>query len=544
MAFNTYGKFQNDESGIFLKPDQYHCFMEREGKMRHIKQKVLVLGFTAFIVLAFNSCSPLFWIKKYRSMPDIDDQPAWNYQERRTINDKNFDLEGYYRKQYGKRNSPKFEARPVRIKESQLIERKDADDAVRANYDRSEAGEKLTFFHLSDVQLRDEQVRLYDKEISQLADYLVPTFERVPLLETFDGAIYYAAIQTINATVKPHSPNDPGRPQFMIHTGDAIDAGVVNELYEFLYITNEIEIPWFNAIGNHDVGTFGNIKPKMIFVNDPFVEFMTMHSKFNFINIHHGTYEFYPFVNISPTNTDRDPTSLGGPLFSHYNGYDRLKYSPRQINEENFFCRDCPGYYAIEVKPEDKAKHDPAIQMIVLDTGFRFGAKGSIDETQFKWLNDELERARDKIVLVFGHHNLRGIDGGEQLKALFSRYPSVVAYFCGHTHEHKINYHAGDQNHFGFWEVITGAVFAYPQQSSLVRLRYEKGLGWLDIYAFNHTIQPQYKDAQGTVQPSPLYKHAELGFKGALNDMPAKVKNRIDAHREERFATLKFPYPR
>jgi 3',5'-cyclic AMP phosphodiesterase CpdA len=76
----------------------------------------------------------------------------------------------------------------------------------------------------------------------------------------------------------------------MIHTGDSVDAGVVTELYEFLAISNEVQLPWYNVLGNHDSGVFGNIEQDMIFVNNPFVDFMALHSKFNIINMHHSAY--------------------------------------------------------------------------------------------------------------------------------------------------------------------------------------------------------------------------------------------------------------
>jgi len=512
---------------------------------KHFKREVSAICVAVFLLVTINACSPVFWVKKYRDMPDVGDVKTLELKDRVTIREKNFDLEKYYQNHYGKRKNKKFSARPIEVDVTRFVTWHDADTAVVPTSDLSHSGVKLTFIHLSDVQLRDEQVRLYGKETSKLADYIIPSFEHGPLQEVFDGPAYYALIQTINATAMVETLSYPLKPTFMIHTGDAVDAGVVNELYEFLYINNEINIPWYNAIGNHDVGTFGNIEPKMIYVNDPFVEFMTMHSKFNFINLHHSTYEHYPFVNVSPKNTDVEPTVLQDPPFlSKYNGFDKLNYSNEDIRKNEMICNGCPGYYSIEVKPKDESTKDPAIQMIVLDTGFNFGAYGNINQPQLDWLQSEIKKSNSKITLIFGHHNLKTIRNGEVLEELFAAHPSVVAYFCGHTHEHDINYHAGQENAFGFWEVITGATFAYPMQGSLVRVKSEAGVGFVEIYAFEHTIQEAYRDKNQIDQISKLYEHAHLAYLGAVADISATKKEKIDRNLKDRYARLKFPYPK
>lgn len=510
----------------------------------NLKRGALALFVTAFLLVSTSGCSPVFWVKKYRDMPDVGPLETLDLNDRVTITEKNFDLEKYYQNHYRKNKKNKFFARPIEIDETKVVTWNDADRAVKPSSEFSHPGVKLTFIHLSDVQLRDEQVRLYGSETSKLADYIIPSFEHGPLQEVFDGPAYYALIQTINATVNDDSLSGALKPTFMIHTGDAVDAGVVNELYEFLYITNEINIPWYNTIGNHDVGTFGNIEPKLIYVNDPFVEFMTMHSKFNFINLHHSTYEHYPFVNVSPRNTDVEPTTLQEPPFlSKYNGFDKLNYTSDEISDEGVICKDCPGYYSIEVKPDDESTKDQAIQMIVLDTGLNLGAYGNINQTQLDWMQSEIENAGSKIILIFGHHNLKTIRNGKVLRTLFAANPSVVAYFCGHTHEYDINYHPGEGNAFGFWEIITGATFAYPMQGSLVRVKSEAGIGFLEIFAFEHTIQETYLDQNQIASESELYKHAQLAYRGAVADISAKKKEKIDRNLKDRYARLKFPYP-
>lgn len=491
-------------------------------------------------------CGPKFWIQKYSDMSDISAQPAWNFMERRTIAEKNANIDKFYRDHYRDQDIAKFKADPIVVDSGKFTERREADDAITPNPDRSGSGTKLTFFHLSDVQLRDEQVRLYDKQTSEMADHVITSFERSARQEVFDGAMYFAMVQTMNATIGSMAADGAGKPAFMIHTGDAVDAGAVTELYEFLAISNEIMLPWYNVLGNHDSGVFGNIEQDMIFVNNPFVDFMALHSKFNIINMHHSAYEDdnFHFVYFSPTNTGSDYTlRASNQFYSKFNGFDRNQYSPDEIRTTQI-CWKCPGYYSIEVKGQDTAAKDPAIQMIVLDTGFRFGASGKLEDPQLKWLKEELERSKNKIILVFGHHDIASITNSGELKKLFLASPTLVAYFCGHTHKPKIKYHAGEEGRFGFWEIVAGALIEYPQQGSLVRVKYENGVGVIEVYAFNSSIQSTYKDRNDMSQPSELYEQVRLSRVGAVEDISPWKKQQIDAGMADRYARLKFPYPK
>ena len=196
------------------------------------------------------------------------------------------------------------------------------------------------------------------------------------------------------------------------------------------------------------------------------------------------------------------------------------------------------------MKEENSATKDPAIQMIVLDTGFRFGSNGKLEDRQLKWLKEELERSKKKIILVFGHHDIASITNSGELKKLFMASPTVVAYFCGHTHKPRINYHTGQEGRFGFWEIVAGALIEYPQQGSLVRVKYENGVGIIEVYAFDSAIQSTYRDLNDINQPSELYKQVLLSREGAAGDVPPWEKRRIDARKEDRFARLKFAYPK
>ncbi|HEX8206967.1 MAG TPA: hypothetical protein VF587_12980 [Solirubrobacteraceae bacterium] len=146
-------------------------------------------------------------------------------------------------------------------------------------------------------------------------------------------------------------------------------------------------------------------------------------------------------------------------------------------------------------------------------------SNGNIDDPQFKWLERELEAASaaDKLVVVYGHHPVRSLTAsipdeaaapcsgaydaalkyggqvdehghdvnpgcdldprdsqplhlGEDLRDLLLKYPHVIAYVAGHTHENKVLPFAAPSGGTGFWEVNTSAEIDYPQQQRLVEV--------------------------------------------------------------------------
>ena len=178
-------------------------------------------------------------------------------------------------------------------------------------------------------------------------------------------------------------------------------------------------------------------------------------------------------------------------------------------------------YYAWDPKP--------GTRFIALDTVSEGGlagvtSEGNIDDPQFRWLEGELKRAtaQDKLVVVYGHHPVRSLSSnipdenaspcsgryssesntysgakdssgthdvnpgcdldprdsqplhnGADFARLLSRYPHVVAYVAGHTHENKLlpcGQAAGCTSGGSWWEVNTSAVADWPQQHRLIEV--------------------------------------------------------------------------
>jgi 3',5'-cyclic AMP phosphodiesterase CpdA len=83
----------------------------------------------------------------------------------------------------------------------------------------------------------------------------------------------------------------------------------------------------------------------------------------------------------------------------------------------------------------------------LLNANKRFqSSNGAISEEQLQWLENELAEsdANKELVIVFGHVGLHPDSSDwtttmwnyDEVIACFNRHPSVVAYLCGHAHNH------------------------------------------------------------------------------------------------------------
>ncbi|HEX5997740.1 MAG TPA: TIGR03767 family metallophosphoesterase [Jiangellales bacterium] len=140
------------------------------------------------------------------------------------------------------------------------------------------------------------------------------------------------------------------------------------------------------------------------------------------------------------------------------------------------------------------------VRGVVLDTvNSAGGPNGSIDPTQYAWLEEQLQAASsrwlspsgevltrpgraNKYVAIFSHHTIGTMDnvpagsdriGGGQVRELLLRYPNVILWINGHTHRNQILPHArpaGAAVGGGFWEVNTAAHIDWPEQSRIIEL--------------------------------------------------------------------------
>jgi hypothetical protein len=109
---------------------------------------------------------------------------------------------------------------------------------------------QLRFAWYSDVQLRQRDVKLFSRTASQALDRVQNSFEGDPVQEEYGWAVYLSHLLALNNYQRSlHDSNATQAAkepllQFYIHTGDAIDAGTIEELYRFVYLSNQLDFPW------------------------------------------------------------------------------------------------------------------------------------------------------------------------------------------------------------------------------------------------------------------------------------------------------------
>ena len=147
----------------------------------------------------------------------------------------------------------------------------------------------------------------------------------------------------------------------------------------------------------------------------------------------------------------------------------------------------------------------PGLRYIVLDTVSEGGvigdsASGNLDDPQFRWLEGTLKKAerRDELIVAFGHHATGSLTAvttdeqappctatdehghdtnpgcdrdprqstplhdGEDLEELYHRFPNLIAYVAGHSHENDVQPFKDDDGSGDFWEIKTPAVVDWP----------------------------------------------------------------------------------
>lgn len=138
---------------------------------------------------------------------------------------------------------------------------------------------------------------------------------------------------------------------------------------------------------------------------------------------------------------------------------------------------------------------------ISIDTTYRSGHyEGSLGTEQLRWLERTLAShsarhydadgrlvrnsgADDAHILVFSHHHSPSMTrrpdaarseekrhDGEEVIALLSRFPNVVAWINGHSHINHITPHAHPTAARSFWEVNTASHVDYPQHARIIEL--------------------------------------------------------------------------
>lgn len=189
------------------------------------------------------------------------------------------------------------------------------------------------------------------------------------------------------------------------------------------------------------------------------------------------------------------------------------------------------------------------LRLLVLDTTNPAGMyEGSLDVTQFEWLQHQLESTsrENKLTVVVSHHpretmvNPRTVSGesrrvlGDEVDGLLQQFPLVIAWISGHLHRHRIVPRISSNG--GYWEITTASITDWPSQARLIEV--------LDNADGTLSIVTTCIDHDAPVAPRGLEHLASWHRELALNDPESVQGKRAVGEAHDRNAVLHVRDPR
>jgi 3',5'-cyclic AMP phosphodiesterase CpdA len=376
-----------------------------------------------------------------------------------------------------------------------------------------------SFAQTTDVHLVDEGNPLRADELAILIKKdPVKLFELQQIIELFHGSNHYedgiyaalvweSVIESIN---DEHIRNGL---DFLISTGDHTDSGIKDELEWFVdildgkvpkdfknHVNDEglrtlkpnpegLLIPWYAAIGNHDVEYMGSFNSDGII--GLLIKLLGYEVDPEDISVFKDT------IGIYAASSKADTTNPKG------HGFAGMKTK---------------GYYAFDPTP--------FIHCIVLNTAYFYNintgipletlAGGLLDAAQYNWALSEIENNPDKLCILFSHHPTRSYKevsekqaknyiSGDRMRAALLKYENVIAYVNGHTHENSIIAQTEGTN--GYWDITTSGSHGYPQEwREITVMDNGDGTGIVSCRMMGHApvltdidTDPRYPDGTDTI---------------------------------------------
>jgi calcineurin-like phosphoesterase family protein len=395
-----------------------------------------------------------------------------------------------------------------------------------------------TFGQLTDTHVRDEESPARAPFLDRLGSPVDSTFRPQ---EAFSAQVLDAAVRAL----------DRERPQAVVLTGDIVDSAQENELDQALEVLRGgivqpdsgargydgvqdastpdpfyfrpdndaprhpgvldaaqrrfhaagLDVPWYPAIGNHDVLVQGEVPPT------PAIEDVATGSRM-VVGIDPS---FLP-----PSLSEPEASSVVNSLIAQGDAFGRSETVPADPRRRHLSAAEMVGRLAEAVGVTSAgARLDyafdigPEVRGIVLDTVNRAGgSRGQLTSAQVAWLRRELDRADGRWIVVFAHNPLEATDGGEAALAALDAAPRVAAVVAGNRHRNTIA--ARD----GYWLIGTSSLADFPQQARMFRLCEAPGGAVLETWMVDH-------DGRGLAGVS-----RELAFLDAQGGRPQAVAGR------------------
>jgi metallophosphoesterase (TIGR03767 family) len=308
-----------------------------------------------------------------------------------------------------------------------------------------------------------------------------------------------------------------------------------------------LNIPWYTCFGNHDGLAQGNFPTRTLPTSTLATGALKVIS---------------PPPGVAPADI-LDPEGstlediLGSLVVSPYvkavtPDLARRQLSRGQVVDEHFETAGLPvGHgFTQENRDTDTAYYffdTERFRHVVMDTVNPNGyADGSLDPTQFAWLQATVAGATGRAVIVYSHHTSGTMDNpfvltggdpavrvlGAEVTAYLLGQRRVIAWVNGHTHRNQIIAHARTDGSGGFWEINTAAHIDWPQQARLIEVTDNRD-GTLSIFTtiIDHVGPADAgRDLRSTVTLASLSRElsvndpqANLAARGVLGDRNAEL---------------------
>ncbi|WP_055489117.1 TIGR03767 family metallophosphoesterase [Streptomyces sp. TP-A0356] len=200
---------------------------------------------------------------------------------------------------------------------------------------------------------------------------------------------------------------------------------------------------------------------------------------------------------------------------------------------------------------------------ISLDTTNRAGfADGSLGTTQLNWLESVLKAhsghwydndgkvvrgsGGDSLIVVFSHHTSATMGNllpdpyhpfearhdGNALVSLLQRYPNVLAWVNGHTHQNQIIGHGHAVPERAFWEINTASHIDYPQHARIIEIA-DNGDGTLSLFTtLIESAAPYATDFTDTSDTGLAALYRELSYNDPYATPAARIGSSGDHNTE------------
>ncbi|PKL60792.1 MAG: TIGR03768 family metallophosphoesterase [Methanomicrobiales archaeon HGW-Methanomicrobiales-4] len=385
----------------------------------------------------------------------------------------------------------------------------------------------LRFFDMTDVHITDKetpaQAIYYGYEGGQSSGYSPVMLSTTQVLD--------AAVQTMN-TLHKEDPFD-----FGIALGDVANNEQYNELRWFIDVLdgktinpdsgvkddpipgplNDYQdiykaaglnksIKWYQVLGNHDHNWIGMNPPDdylrsnytgeyILNMGNIFTDPLGIESRGFYMGAINGRTENGDIIGVGNVSDFKTPPKIPAAdpkrrvitVPEWIGEFFKTSSSPKGHGFNQSDAEAGIAYYSFE------PRSDIPIKVIVLDdtqpasdaNAGGYG-HGSLDNTQFDWLVNELDQgqAEGKLMIIAAHIPIGIAPGGssldeytawssvaevseEQLLAKLHEYPNLILWIAGHRHLNVVTpQKSPDPDHpeLGFWEVETSSLRDFPQQ--------------------------------------------------------------------------------